>query len=75
MVPGACHRIAAGRAVVPERDGGRAGVLTAPEAANAASRRVLEKNGFRLAAVRPIATEPHGRPMAIYRLPPTTKVR
>lgn len=49
-----------------------AGILTAPEAANIASRRVLEKNGFHLAAVRPIAAEPHDRPMAIYRLPPAT---
>ena len=46
-----------------------AGVLTDPEAANTASRRVLEKNGFELVAVRPVAAEPHNRPMAIYRLP------
>ena len=52
-----------------------AGLLAAPEAANAASRRVLEKNGFRLVAVRPISTEPHDRPMAIYRLPPATRAR
>lgn len=45
-----------------------AGLVIAPEAGNIASRRVLEKNGFRLDAVRPIATEPHTRPMAIYRL-------
>ena len=45
-----------------------AGVLTAPEAANAASRRVLEKNGFELVAVRPVATEPTDAPMALYRL-------
>src|SRR5690242_5207895 len=45
-----------------------AGVLTAPDAANAASRRVLEKNGFELTAVRPVATEPTDTPMAIYRL-------
>jgi aminoglycoside 6'-N-acetyltransferase len=51
------------------------GILATPEAANAASRRVLEKNGFRLVAVRPIATEPHDRPMAIYRLPPAIQVR
>lgn len=46
------------------------GILIAPEAANVASRRVLEKNGFHLVDVRPVATEPHGRPMALYRLPP-----
>jgi aminoglycoside 6'-N-acetyltransferase len=45
-----------------------AGVLTGPDAANIASRRVLEKNGFRLVAVRPVVTEPTDRPMAIYRL-------
>src|SRR6516164_11188436 len=45
-----------------------AGILTAPNAANIASRRVLEKNGFELVAVRPVATEPTGAPMAIYRL-------
>jgi aminoglycoside 6'-N-acetyltransferase len=45
-----------------------AGVLTAPDAANTASRRVLEKNGFKLVAVRPVATEPIDAPMAIYRL-------
>jgi len=45
-----------------------AGILTAPNAANIASRRVLEKNGFELVAVRPVATEPTGATMAIYRL-------
>ncbi|SRR5712691_3203276 len=45
------------------------GLLVAPDAANAASRRVLEKNGFELVAVRPVETEPTDRPMAIYRLP------
>jgi aminoglycoside 6'-N-acetyltransferase len=45
-----------------------AGVLAAAAAANAASRRVLEKNGFELVAVRPVATEPSDTPMAIYRL-------
>jgi aminoglycoside 6'-N-acetyltransferase len=48
-----------------------AGILTDPDAANVASRRVLEKNGFRLVAVRPVATEPSDAPMAIYRLPST----
>ena len=47
------------------------GLLVAPDAANAASRRVLEKNGFELVAVRPVETEPSDRPMAIYRLPKT----
>jgi aminoglycoside 6'-N-acetyltransferase len=45
-----------------------AGILTAPDAANVASRRVLEKNGFTLVAVRPVASEPTDAPMAIYRL-------
>ena len=45
------------------------GLLVAPDAANVASRRVLEKNGFELVAVRPVETEPSDRPMAIYRLP------
>ena len=45
-----------------------AGVLIAPEAANAASRRVLEKNGFVLLDVRSVPAEPHDRPMAVYRL-------
>jgi aminoglycoside 6'-N-acetyltransferase len=44
------------------------GLLVAPDAANTASRRVLEKNGFELVAVRAIETEPTDRPMAIYRL-------
>ena len=48
-----------------------AGVLTAPDAANTASRRVLEKNGFELVSVRPVITEPTDAPMAIYRLAPS----
>jgi RimJ/RimL family protein N-acetyltransferase len=48
----------------------QAGLLVAPQAANTASRRVLEKNGFLLVEVRPVSTEPHNRPMAIYRLGP-----
>lgn len=47
-----------------------AAMVVAPEAANAASRRVLEKNGFQLVCVRPVVTEPHHRPMAVYRLDP-----
>jgi hypothetical protein len=46
-----------------------AGILADPDAANMASRRVLEKNGFHLTAVRPVATEASNAPMAIYRLP------
>ena len=46
-----------------------AGILADPDAANMASRRVLEKNGFHLTAVRPVATEASDAPMAIYRLP------
>jgi len=44
------------------------GILVEPEAANAASRRVLERNGFELIDVRPLAFEPNDQPMAIYRL-------
>jgi aminoglycoside 6'-N-acetyltransferase len=46
-----------------------AGVLVDPDAANTASRRVLEKNGFLLVAVRSVVTEPSEAPRAIYRLP------
>jgi GNAT superfamily N-acetyltransferase len=46
-----------------------AGVIADPEAANWASRRALEKNGFVLRGERIVATEPIGAPMAIYRLP------
>lgn len=45
-----------------------AGILADPDAANTASRRVLEKNGFHLVAIRPVATEPNDSPTAIYRL-------
>ena len=45
------------------------GVIVDPDAENRASRRVLEKNGFSLVAVRPVASEPGDTPMAIYRLP------
>ena len=54
-----------------------AGILVDPDAANTASRRVLEKNGFELVSVRPVATEPGDAPMAIYRLPghePETRI-
>lgn len=46
------------------------GFHVAPASENAASRRVLEKNGFGLIEVRPVATEPAEGPMAIYRLLP-----
>ena len=52
-----------------------AGVMTYPDAANTASRRVLEKNGFDLAAIRPVATEVNTDPRAIYRLPPAAAAR
>lgn len=45
-----------------------AGFLVTPEAENRPSCRVLEKCGFRLVAGHPIRSEPHDRPMAIYRL-------
>lgn len=47
-----------------------AGIIVDPEAANTPSRRVLEKNGFELLDVRPVASEGTDVPMAIYRLPP-----
>ena len=48
-----------------------AGMLVGPDAANTASRRVLEKNGFELVEIRPVATEPSDAPIAIYRLTAT----
>jgi RimJ/RimL family protein N-acetyltransferase len=48
----------------------QAGVIADPECSNTASRRVLEKNGFRLLDERPLASEPTTAPMAIYRLAP-----
>lgn len=53
------------------RHHGDVGFVVTPEAASQASRRVLEKSGFNLLDVRTVPTEPHDRPMAIYRLPPT----
>lgn len=44
------------------------GILADPDARNTASRRVLERNGFSLLAVRPVASELSDNPMAIYRL-------
>ncbi len=48
-----------------------AGVIADPEAANVASRRVLEKNGFRLQREGPVDSEPTDAVMAIYRLAPS----
>jgi aminoglycoside 6'-N-acetyltransferase len=45
-----------------------AGLMSDPDARNMASRRVLEKNGFRLVAVKALPSEPTDDPMAIYRL-------
>lgn len=49
-----------------ERPG--ASILTGPSAANAASCRVLEKNGFTLVDVRDMPGEPNASPLALYRL-------
>lgn len=49
------------------------GIVADPEAHNHASRRVLEKNGFALVAVKAMDSEPTDDPMAIYRLPPDTE--
>jgi aminoglycoside 6'-N-acetyltransferase len=43
-------------------------IVSDPDARNTASRRVLEKNGFRLVAVTSLASERTDDPMAIYRL-------
>ena len=45
------------------------GITADPDAENHASRRVLEKNGFELVAVKSMASEPTDEPMAVYRLP------
>jgi aminoglycoside 6'-N-acetyltransferase len=45
------------------------GIIADPDAQNAASRRVLEKNGFGLVTVKAMNSEPTDDPMAIYRLP------
>jgi RimJ/RimL family protein N-acetyltransferase len=54
------------RAVRPD-----CGIVADPEAENLASRRVLEKNGFELVAIKTMPSEPSDAPMAIYRLPAT----
>lgn len=48
---------------------GPVGVVADPEAANVASRRALERSGFRLVAVRRVVSEALDAPMAVYRLP------
>ena len=45
-----------------------AGLIADPDATNAGSRRILEKNGFVLIGERPVPTEAVNAPMAIYRL-------
>lgn len=44
-------------------------LVSDPDARNLASRRVLEKNGFRLVKIGALASEPTEDPMAVYRLP------
>jgi aminoglycoside 6'-N-acetyltransferase len=51
----------------------RSGLVADPEAANVASRRVLEKNGFELMREARVATEPTDALMAIYRLAPVLR--
>jgi aminoglycoside 6'-N-acetyltransferase len=48
-----------------------ASIFADPDALNTASRRVLEKNGFELMAIKSIPSEPTDDPMAIYRLRPS----
>ncbi len=60
--------VAALVAHVRERHPG-AGVIADPDAANAASRTVLERNGFLLLDERPVPSERTPSAMAIYRLP------
>jgi aminoglycoside 6'-N-acetyltransferase len=45
------------------------GIVADPDAHNIASRRVLEKNGFGLVAIKTMESEPSDDPMAVYRLP------
>ena len=44
-------------------------IVSDPDAENVGSRRVLEKKGFELVAVKTMDSEPSDAPMAIYRLP------
>jgi aminoglycoside 6'-N-acetyltransferase len=45
-------------------------ILVGPSAANVASCRVLERNGFVLVDVRDVPDEPNASPLALYRLAP-----
>jgi len=45
-----------------------ASILVGPSAANVASCRVLEKNGFSLVDIRSMPGEPNASPLALYRL-------
>lgn len=47
-----------------------AGLIAGPEAANLASRRVLEKNGFQLLREGAVDSEPTDATIAVYRLAP-----
>jgi len=49
-----------------------AGIIADSEADNLPSRKVLEKNGFKLLDERTVASEPTKVSMAIYRLPPSS---
>jgi aminoglycoside 6'-N-acetyltransferase len=49
-------------------------VLSDPDERNTASRRVLERNGFELVAVRSLPSEPTADPVAIYRLAEGSRV-
>ena len=51
------------------------GVIADPDAANLASRGVLERNGFELLGERPLPSEAVSTPMAIYRLAPPARRR
>lgn len=50
-----------------------AAIFADPDERNLGSRRVLEKNGFELIEVKPVASEPTNDPMAIYRLSPGSR--
>ena len=67
---GVGHRLIAALVREIRRHNPNAGIVVGPEAANAASCAVLERNSFGLVAVRPVASEPTDEPIAIYRLEP-----
>jgi RimJ/RimL family protein N-acetyltransferase len=60
--------LVAGLVRLVRREHPAAGVTADPDERNIASRRVLEKNGFRLVAVKSMQSELTDDPMAIYRL-------